>query len=671
MQSAKVEDKVGKFVRETRPSPEPAFVLARDRQLDDLVRFCTIPEGSSVLTADPTFNLGQFDVTPTSYNHCLLRSVRTGNSPVFIGPTLIHYKKTFHTYLFFASTLIGLRRQLEALRAFGTDGEKPLSDAFSHEFRYAVHLTCFNHCRQNIKREMQQLGYPESLISDVLNDIFGHQEGSTFFEGLVDSSNEEEFESKLAMLKDQWEEKENIHGTKTGFYNWFVQNKANVMKSTMLKTVRTEAGLGSPPRIFTTNASETTNSIIKSHVSHKSCRLMEFVTHLKDIVDEQEREVERAVLRRGKFQFKDEYLHLEVDENHWFAMSQEQRLAHLKKVSVAQVNELTQSHSKSLSMNISDVEALVNIPFPCLEGIWKKAADLITTPGNITPAPGNSPEVKMVTSYSGQRPHLVMPCKSGMYKCDSDCLNYKSMGLCSHVVAVAELQNCLPRLISAYGKSKKRPDFTKLSTHGMPSGRGKKGGRAPRHRTQKEPVTERVDGLGSSGYGGGDVSVSAGSGAQAVGTAHNSMFHITQYPYSGGSFSTSNPWISPFYPQPYIYPYDASLSDVPPMAAEDSPFYLYFITGNISKCAGCGNKYMKPPIPPYDLCVQHREWRSFTTAGQSQSKFAPAYYHVNLPCIQKNWPQFCINDLKINEDIAAKLTPIHLEFLNSLGASLS
>ena len=75
MQSAKVEDQVGKFVCETRPSFEPAFVLARDRQLDDLVRFCTIPEGFSVLTADPTFNLGQFDVTPTSYNHCPLRSV--------------------------------------------------------------------------------------------------------------------------------------------------------------------------------------------------------------------------------------------------------------------------------------------------------------------------------------------------------------------------------------------------------------------------------------------------------------------------------------------------------------------------------------------------------------------------------------------------------------------
>ena len=33
--------------------------------------------------------------------------------------------------------------------------------------------------------------------------------------------------------------------------------------------------------------------------------------------------------------------------------------------------------------------------------------------------------------------------------------------------------------------------------------------------------------------------------------------------------------------------------------------------------AGCGNKYMKPPTVPYDLCVQHREWRSFTNFGQS------------------------------------------------------
>ena len=63
MQSAKQEDVIGKFVRETRPSPEPAFVLARDRQLDDLVRFCTVADDFSILTVDPTFK-----VVPSSLN---------------------------------------------------------------------------------------------------------------------------------------------------------------------------------------------------------------------------------------------------------------------------------------------------------------------------------------------------------------------------------------------------------------------------------------------------------------------------------------------------------------------------------------------------------------------------------------------------------------------------
>ena len=112
------------------------------------------------------------------------------------------------------------------------------------------------------------------------------------------------FDSKLKVAKAHWTELEKSDGAKPGFYSWFVQNKVNSMKATMLKTVRAEAGLGSPPQPFTTNASETTNSVIKAHVLYKHSQLMEFVNHLKDVVDEQEREVERAVIRRGKFRFK-------------------------------------------------------------------------------------------------------------------------------------------------------------------------------------------------------------------------------------------------------------------------------------------------------------------------------------------------------------------------------
>ena len=206
-----------KFVRDTRPSPEPAFVVARDRQLDDLVRFCTIPDDFTILTVDPTFNLGDYDVTPTSYRHCLLKSIRSGSPPVFIGPTLIHYRKTFHTYLFFSSTLVGLRRELQALQAFGTDGEKALSDAFSHEFHYALHLTCFIHCRQNIKRELQDLDFSETARTEILKDIFGHKDGNTFSEGLVDSIDEDDFDSKLEVAKAHWVELEKSDGAKPGF----------------------------------------------------------------------------------------------------------------------------------------------------------------------------------------------------------------------------------------------------------------------------------------------------------------------------------------------------------------------------------------------------------------------------------------------------------------------
>lgn len=74
-------------------SPDPAIVLSYDRQLQDIVRFCTSSFDFGVLTIDPTFSLGEFDVTPIAYRHILLETRRYGHSPVLIGPVFIHYRK--------------------------------------------------------------------------------------------------------------------------------------------------------------------------------------------------------------------------------------------------------------------------------------------------------------------------------------------------------------------------------------------------------------------------------------------------------------------------------------------------------------------------------------------------------------------------------------------------
>ena len=100
MQKAFTEDPSKKFVRAVNAAPEPAVMVSTDRQLQDLARFCTNTFEFSPLTTDPTFNLGDFDVTIIIYRHLLLHSKRCKSPPVFIGPCCIHYKKTFSTYLF-------------------------------------------------------------------------------------------------------------------------------------------------------------------------------------------------------------------------------------------------------------------------------------------------------------------------------------------------------------------------------------------------------------------------------------------------------------------------------------------------------------------------------------------------------------------------------------------
>ena len=102
-------------------------------------------------------------MTPITYRHLLLVTKRNGKPPAFIGPVLIHYHKTFATYHFFASSLVGLLSQLEGVRAFGTDGEKALRDAFSHEFGFAQCLTCFIHVRRNIKAKLTEFNVPSQL----------------------------------------------------------------------------------------------------------------------------------------------------------------------------------------------------------------------------------------------------------------------------------------------------------------------------------------------------------------------------------------------------------------------------------------------------------------------------------------------------------------------------
>ena len=486
MQKAKTEDP---FVRDIKATPDPAIVVCTDRQLDDIVRFCATPNGlsASILTVDPTFNLGDFECTPITYRHLLLSTRRYGTAPIFLGPILIHYRKNFQSFLFFSSSLVGLRRPLEGIRVFGTDGEKALVDAFAHEFRFAIHLHCFIHMRSNIKRELQDRKFPEKVVGEILDVIFGRMVGTTYCEGLVDAEKESIFYRKLDDFQQKMSEFEKANpGSKPGFYDWFSEYKIDAIVSGMLKSVREEAGLGVPPSIFTTNASESINAMLKRKVLYKKSELPSFVTHLKQLIDEQERELERAVIGRRKYQFVEAYRSLEIKEVDWFRMTQQQRQKHMQKIASIQLPftgeipsdnvclERESCTATQLPIQPEDFQSGLKIPLATVQGIWKKAEDLLREPGSISSAPGYGTRCKMVLSRSGKRPHLVTCGKGGKFSCDGECPNWKAMNICSHSVAVAHMNGSLQDFCDQYRKSKRVPSVTNLLLTGMPTGIGKK-----------------------------------------------------------------------------------------------------------------------------------------------------------------------------------------------------
>ena len=240
MQQAFMEDSSNIFVRDVKCLREPAVIIATERQLNDLVRFCTPSNHFSILTVDPTFCLGDFDVTVITYRHMMLTSRQTGSPPAMIGPLMIHYKKSFATYLYFSSSLISLRRDLSSIKCFGTDGEQALVDAFRHACPNSVHLICSIHVRKNTKAKLRDLGVKEVVRNVILDDIFGRR-GCHYSEGLVDMASNKAFDKVFQSLTRLWIYL-TIHGT-----DLFSGFRSTKREASMLRPIREKAGLGNPP----------------------------------------------------------------------------------------------------------------------------------------------------------------------------------------------------------------------------------------------------------------------------------------------------------------------------------------------------------------------------------------------------------------------------------------
>lgn len=661
------------FVRLVNAAPFPMMVLSFDWTLDDLVRFCTEPTKFSILGVDPTFSLGEFEVTVTTYQHLMLRRKDDDTkTPTMIGPLFVHLKKDFEAYHFFASALVSKRPQLVNLQSFGSDGEAALVNAFCTVFNKAIHLRCFLHFKGNIEEQLQNRHIGRCVASSILHDIFGNPAQLEL--GLVDAESESALDAMISGLKDVWNEREAQFHNPPSFHAWFKMHSRDVIATTMLRPLRESAGLGSPPQAYYTNAIESKNNILKQQVQYKASQLPTFVEHMKSLLGEQRMEIERAVATSGEYRIHPLYSQFCFSSQKWFKMTEDQRKkkmgnffhSTLSPCSVG--SNMVSNPSQALQSPLEEL----NLPQHMATTILSRAQTLVSDGDGMVPAPGYE-DAWIIKSLSGSKPHFVHPSKTGGFCCDDSCLAYKSAKVCSHTVAAAIKTDTLTSFVKWHKTLKSRPNFTVLAESGKPVGVGTKHKRKGISKKTSKQVHGFVSDASESDFtyrvcttNSEESSSSADSSLREPSFLSTTSVSATSQPslcsskqplatqveaIRASEVSAINVGCSaiqvtrgppPLVPVNYAQvitplqvcnqipanhlcigshmqqvlspqPITQAVRERPPVV---KPFWVCFIFGNISRCNGCKGKILrgegrKPLPPPDDLVLRHREFIVF------------------------------------------------------------
>lgn len=281
-----------------------------------------------------------------------------------------------------------------------------------------------------------------------------------------------------------------------------------------MRGIREKAGLGSPPLPYFTNSNEAMNRVIKEKVQWKKNHWPEFNTKMQELVSQQQREVEKAIINEGEYSLQRPFKDLEVSEpGRWWRMTEEQRLHQIKRfnsftieegsIRDSEVNSRKGKQKKQqetsalpdqemgLSLSAEDAAALLSIPLATAQGIWHKAGNIYNNPAAIVAVPGGDAKDRFVLSTTSAHPHLVKS-KGDLYTCDHRCMHFQSLSLCSHTVAAASRQDDLSDFLQTLAGKMKAPNLYQFSKHGMPPGAGRKGGKLPRKKLPKRPLTSHI-----------------------------------------------------------------------------------------------------------------------------------------------------------------------------------
>lgn len=176
IQQARTKDPSSKYIHAIRAAPNT--VIAAECQVNDMVHFST---GSKfgIVTADPTFTLGDFDATLIIYRHHLLETKQSKKTPVFWAQYSFTIRKPLPLTYCLCHDLLGCLSAAGRCQSIWQTERMPWPMRW-HEFGFAQHLTCFIYYRRNVKDKLADCNFPSELAHKILDDNFGRKLGSVF-----------------------------------------------------------------------------------------------------------------------------------------------------------------------------------------------------------------------------------------------------------------------------------------------------------------------------------------------------------------------------------------------------------------------------------------------------------------------------------------------------------
>ena len=152
---------------------------------------------------------------------------------------------------------------------------------------------------------------PESVIKEILNDIFG----TANEKGLIHSS-DEDFNAKLKLLQKRWELLEKPFKVTPVVYRWFVLHYVPITRDNMRSELLRDLGLEDEK--YTQNNSESLNSLVKRYVNFKKQDILKFV-YLEECVHEQQNKLNKAAIGLGRWALSS-YAHVGHTTKAWFGL---------------------------------------------------------------------------------------------------------------------------------------------------------------------------------------------------------------------------------------------------------------------------------------------------------------------------------------------------------------